>query len=137
MGTPKIVLDTNILISAFGWEGKPRRILNACIDGQLELVISSKQLDELHRVLQYPKFGFASRQRERVSAVILQVATVIEIKGTLRIVKEDPSDNIILETALEGKAAFLITGDERILKLKEYEGVKILNAHEFLLVGVF
>ena len=58
----KVVLDTNVLISALGWGGNPKMIFIKCIDGHLSLVTSKEQLDELQRVLEYPKFGFTETQ---------------------------------------------------------------------------
>ena len=52
----KVVLDTNIFISALGWKGKPRQIFQKCINDELELVTSPQQISELVRVMGYPKF---------------------------------------------------------------------------------
>ena len=54
----KVVLDTNILISAFGWGGNPKQIFNKIIGKELELITSSEQFEELSKVLDYPKFNF-------------------------------------------------------------------------------
>ena len=51
MGEKKIVLDTNILISALGWRGKPNEIFRKVINGELELIISKKQIEELKTIL--------------------------------------------------------------------------------------
>ena len=63
MGKTKVTLDTNILISAFGWKGKPKQVFAKALKGEVELVISDKQFDELERVLDYPKFSFTEKQR--------------------------------------------------------------------------
>ena len=54
----RIVLDTNTFISAVGWKGPPRRILDLCIDGRLKIIISKKILDEFIEVIFRPKFDF-------------------------------------------------------------------------------
>ena len=64
MGKKRIVLDTNILISALGWSGNPRIIFDKVIEGEFELILSFKQLDELLRVLNYPKFKFTYEQKD-------------------------------------------------------------------------
>jgi len=48
------------------------------------------------------------------------------------VIKEDPDDNIIITSAVIGKADYIISGDEHLLKLKEFKRVKILNANDFL-----
>jgi len=55
MGKKKVVLDTNVLISAFGWKGKQRIIFEKILNREFELIISQKQLIELYEVLSYPK----------------------------------------------------------------------------------
>ena len=63
MGKTKVLLDSNIFISALGWNGKPRVIFEKCLHGELELVTSASQLDELMRVMDYPKFKFTEEQK--------------------------------------------------------------------------
>jgi len=63
LGTRKVTLDTNILISALGWKGNHHQILQKVIDGEIELFISYDQFDELSRVLDYPKFDFTDEQK--------------------------------------------------------------------------
>jgi putative PIN family toxin of toxin-antitoxin system len=52
----KASLDTNILISAFGWKGPPNRVFEEIVNGNVELIISDAQFNELTEVLDYPKF---------------------------------------------------------------------------------
>ena len=54
MGKTKVLLDTNILISALGWSGKPKVIFEKCLHGELELVTSPDQIEELKRVTRAP-----------------------------------------------------------------------------------
>ena len=136
MGKKKVVLDTNILISALGWPGKPREIFRRILNNEFELVVSHQQLDELRRVMGYPKFKFTEDQKARFITILLEVATVVKTFGDIKIIEEDPDDNVILETATVGNAEFIISGDEHLLKLKEYARVKIVTAAQFLrLVG--
>ena len=57
---------------------------------------------------------------------------VVEPKEEIKFIKEDPKDNIILECALAAKAGYIVSGDKHLLKLKEYKGIKIMSAREFL-----
>ncbi|MBU2633941.1 MAG: putative toxin-antitoxin system toxin component, PIN family [Nanoarchaeota archaeon] len=128
----RVVLDTNILISAFGWGGNPKQIFNEIIKGNLNLIISSKQFEELSKVLDYPKFDFSEEQKTRFKSLILEISIFVYPKEKVNIIKEDPSDNIFLETAITGKVDFIITGNNHLLKLKEFKGVKIVTPKEFL-----
>lgn len=132
MGKKKIVLDTNIFISALGWEGNPKKIINKVIEGKYELVISFKQFKEITRVLDYPKFGFTEEQKERFILLLNEIATIVKTKTNVDIVKDDPSDNIILEPAAEIKIDYIVSGDRHLLDLKEFKGAKIITPQQFL-----
>ena len=132
MGKKKVVIDTNILISALGWKGKPNEIFSRVLDEEFELIISQKQIEELREVMNYPKFSFTEEQKSRFITLLLNVAKVVEISNKLKVIKEDPDDDIILETAVENNVDFIISGDHHLLKLKEYSNVKIVTANEFL-----
>ena len=127
----KVVLDTNVLVSSLAWEGNPKRILEEIIKGNLELIISQKQFNELSSVLDYQKFGFTKEQKNRFKTLILKISTLIKTKSNLEIIKEDHDDNTILEAALEGKADFIITGDNHLLKLKKFKNIRIVNPSSF------
>ena len=132
MGPTKIVLDTNIFISALGWKGKPREIFERCIEKEFELVTSHEQLMELRRVMNYQKFDFNEDEKEAFVSLILSIGTIVEISGKVEVIKEDPEDNVILETAMRGKCKYLITGDPHLLRLNTMSSIEILTAHEFL-----
>ena len=132
MGKTKVLLDTNILISALGWSGKPKVIFEKCLHGELELVTSPDQIEELKRVMDYPKFNFSEEQRVTFISIILEIATMVEITGKVNVVVDDPDDNAILETAIVGNVQYLVSGDPHLLKLKEFAKVKIVTASEFL-----
>lgn len=132
MGKKKILLDTNILISALGWNGKPKELFRKCLEGELELITSVKQLEELHRVMNYPKFNFSEEQKGLFLSIIMEVATLVETSGKVKRVKEDPNDDFILETALVGNAEYIISGDPHLLNIKTFTGIKIVTAAEFL-----
>src|SRR3989344_4446651 len=132
MGKKKVVLDTNVLISALGWEGNPRAIFKKAIDKEFELILCSKQLGELLRVLNYPKFKFTDEQKERFLSILLSMAALVKTKSEIDIIKEDPDDNIILEPANEMKISYIISGNEHLLKLKEFKDAKIVTAKKFL-----
>ena len=131
MGKKKVVLDTNILISALGWKGKSRIIFSKCLQGEFELVISSHQLDELRRVLDYPKFKFTEEQKLTFLGIVISIATVVEIIGELKVIKKDLDDNIILETAVVGDVDFIISGDSHLLDLNQFANIKIVTANTF------
>lgn len=132
MGKEKVVLDTNILISALGWKGKPNQVFDKAVKGEVELVISDKQFNELSKALNYPKFQFTEEQKDRLKSLILKIATFVKPLEKIDAIKNDPDDNIHLESAIAGNVKYIVTGDPDLLKLKEFRGIKIITAKEFL-----
>lgn len=132
MGKKKIVLDTNILISALGWGSNPKKIFNKVIEKEFELVISKTQLEELGEVMNYPKFAFTKEQKARFLNILQEISTIVETRGNIDVIKEDPDDNVIIETALENNVEYIITGDGHILKLRKIGKIEIVTATEFM-----
>ena len=128
----KIILDTNLYISALGWTGNPRKILEDVIAGKHELIISTKQLTEVKKVLDYPKLGFTAEQKQRLLSLISEFTILVKTKSIISVITEDPSDNIILEPIVEMKIDYLISGDWHLLKLNSFRGTRIVTAKEFL-----
>lgn len=132
MEKTKVLPDTNILISALGWNSKPKEIFRKCIAGELKLITSSEQIEELRRVMDYHKFHFTEKQKESFFSIILEIAEVVEITGKVKVIKDDPDDDVMIETAIVSRADYIVSGDPHLLNLKEFTGVKILTAKEFL-----
>lgn len=127
----RVVLDTNILVSAHLWSGNEWVVLGLCRSGDLRLVTSPRILSELERVLDQ-KFKKAD---DEVSEYIMELVTMSDIvipSGNIPIIDVDPDDDLVLETAVTGNAAIIITGDSHLLSLRSYEGVRIMRAKEFL-----
>jgi predicted nucleic acid-binding protein len=78
----KIVVDTNVLISALGWEGYPRVLLRDILEGKYSMVISEKQILELRRVMDYSKFGFKTSQKKRYLEILIKNSILIKSKSS-------------------------------------------------------
>ena len=130
----KVVLDTNTIISALGWkDGNPRKVLELCIFGACNLVESINLIKEFISVISRHKFNFITEEEKSQFLVfLLQVSNLVEPKVKFEAIKEDPKDNIVLECAVEGKVDYIISGDQHLLKLKEFKGIKIITSKEFL-----
>lgn len=124
--------NPNILISAFGWKGNPKHILDKVVDRHIELIISSDLFNELSETLDYPKFGFTEEQKNRFRSLILEIATFVRPTEKIDAVRNDPDDNIILEAAVAGNADYIVSGDPDILESKEFRDIKIVTARDFL-----
>ena len=129
----RIVLDTNVLISALAFPGsKPDQILYRIRRGETELFISPFILSELDRVLR-EKFRFTKKEADvRVSA-IRAIAHVITPTERITLVTANDDDNRILECVAAAQAELLVTGDkEHLLPLGSYRGTRIVTPAQFL-----
>lgn len=126
----RVVLDTNVLISAFFWDGKERGVLLTCRNKMHQSITSPSILEELERVLS-GKFDVPKEELAEYTRSILVMSEVVLTTGVIDVVKEDPDDNVILETAVLGLADAIITGDRHLLKLNPYKEIKIVHASKF------
>jgi putative PIN family toxin of toxin-antitoxin system len=108
------VLDANVLISGLiSSVGPPGRILDAWMEGEFQLFVSPQIMDELKRVLGYPKIRQRLKKEQLTGLLIRLELRADQVPGILRleVLTRDPSDNIYLACAIEAKAQYLITGN--------------------------
>ncbi len=127
----RVVLDTNILVSALLWRGAPYRCLLAVQAGLADLVVSSPILEELRTVL-VTKFRHTAIEADEASGLIRSAAGLVEISDRLRVVRDDPDDDKFVETAQAGGADLIVSGDRHLLELGSAAGVTVITAREFL-----
>jgi len=135
----RAVLDANVFVSALlSPKGFPSRVLAAWRAERFHLVTSLAILEEISRVLQYPKIALRHHwPEERIQLFIEDVAHLAILtpgERRLNLIAEDPSDNRYLECAMEGAAEYIVSGDQHLLRLRTYEGIRILTPGEFLTV---
>ena len=127
-----VVLDTNILVSALGWPGAERRVYTHCRAGYLQMVTSPPLLEELARVLRYAKFRLGQEEISRFERDVREHARVAHPERHLQVIPGDPDDDRVLECAVTGSAALIITGDPHLLVLGTYEEIRIVTAPQAL-----
>ena len=127
----KAVFDTNIFVSAFAIPGgrSDAAILTAA-EGEVHLVISRPIIHEVLDVLAR-KFDRNPEELARVAVYLSQLAEVVAPRSRLKVLRDEP-DNRILECAVTGKADAIVTGDQAMLQLGEYRGIRILSLRDFL-----
>ena len=128
----RVVLDTNILISAIVFGGKPRKILEAVFQEKIQICLSQAITDELTEVLRRQEFTFRTDMVHNLVTEVLAIAEYVEPLQQIRAIPEDPDDDRILECAVAAGALYIITGDRHLLKLIRYEDIEIVNADQFL-----
>ena len=132
----RLVVDTNILISAFFWGGVPGRILEAARQERCIIVSSEFLLAELLTVLQKSKFAERLQQMNRTPQQFLQnYRALVEVVGVVPLpqpICDDPDDDNVLACAISGDADAIVSGDDDLLRLESYAGIPILKSAEFL-----
>ena len=126
----RATLDTSVFVSALNFGGLPNEILNRCQADAFTLCVSRSIVDELHRVL---RDGFEWAEEDLAEALdpILSLAEIVE---PTRVVTAscDPNDDHVLACAVEAKANFVVSGDNDLLTLGAFEGIRIVSPREFL-----
>lgn len=126
-----VVFDTNISISALLWRGAPYRAVLLAQAKTVQTVYCDPMLAELTEKLR-DKFEFSENRIQAVVYQIRQYAERVEIPGTLRAVKDDPDDDKFIECAVVASARWIVSGDQHLLTLGEYQSIRILSAEDFL-----
>lgn len=115
MGSKEVVvLDSNVLVSALGWRGPEWKVYRACREGRLQMATSPALLEELTRVLAYPKFEFTEEEITAFEADIRTHARIISPTRRLHVISDDPADNEVLECALVANAPWIVSGDPHL-----------------------
>lgn len=133
----RVVLDTNVVVSAILFGGLPRRILEYQQAERCYLLTSEVLFEELRRVFSYSKFGRKLiRIRRTADELVSYYKGFVEVVDVSDIevpdVARDPADNHVLACALAGQAFLIVSGDSDLLSLGEYEGVHILSVADFI-----
>ena len=128
----RVVLDTNIYISAILFGGRCEEILKIAAQGLFDLIVSKQILDEIKSVLKV-KFNWSDRQVAEVIKYIKEFASVVNPDFSLHVITEDRADNKIIECAVASEAVYIVTGDKgHLLSLGTYNEIKIISPADFL-----
>lgn len=125
----RVLLDTNVLISAILFRGLPRSLLDRAIRGELELVTSPALLDELERILT-DRFQVPS-ELARLARSELEILAEAVVPDDVPAVSRDPDDDQVLAAAIVGDVEAIVTGDRDLLVLESHRGIAILSPAEF------
>lgn len=129
--TIKIVIDTNIYISAIFWGGNPRKVIDLARKRKIKILTSSEIEEEIMEKLM-SKFGLDNNDASRILADFSTFTIPVYAVNQIQAVPDDPDDDKFIECAVSGKADYIVSGDKHLLRLREYTGIKILKAVEFL-----
>jgi len=128
---PKLVFDTNILISGYLWAGRPRQAIRVVKSGAFKLLYCRESIDELIRVLSM-KFGLDSEEIFRIVLDIQTMGKNMTVISKEQPITDDATDNLFINLAIDGNAKIIVSGNSHLLRLKEYKEIEIMTVYEFL-----
>jgi putative PIN family toxin of toxin-antitoxin system len=127
----RVVMDTNVFISSF-WGGNPKKVVDLWKAGEIKLCLSEEILQEYLEVV--ARFNLHEEEAREFLALLSDGEHVEHVAPSrkLRIIEEDPSDDMFLECAVEAGTRYIVSGDGHLLGLEEFQSVKVLSPKEFL-----
>jgi len=129
----KIVLDTNILVSALLFKRELSKIVDLWKEGRIIPVVSKETFEEFRRVLEYPRFSLTNTEiKSIIEEEVLPFFKVTEITDQVRDVCRDPDDDKFISCAISASADFIVSGDKDLCSLSKYKSVRIINVKDFL-----
>jgi putative PIN family toxin of toxin-antitoxin system len=132
MSKVKVVLDTNVYISAILFGGKSELLINLGRERAIHLFISDLILNELIMIFK-TKFNWNNEQIYFLMKTLHKITYFVVPTERIKVITAHKFDNHILECAIEAKANYIVSGDKHhILPLKNYHGIEILSVSQFL-----
>ena len=133
---PRVVIDTNLVLSALVFGGRLSRLRSAWQNNRFIPLASEVTIAELVRVLTYPKFKLTNSEQEDLLSDYLSFCDTVLMPDILPVVPEcrDPFDIPFLLLAVVGQANYLVTGDGDLLYLSDKFSCPILTVDQFLTV---
>ena len=134
----RVVLDTNVVVSALVWGGTPFKLLQAATDGIIDLYTSPVLWTELREVL--AREHLASRliaqqsSIEQAAGLYGELAIRVSPLTTPRVVANDPDDDHVIACAVAANAKSIVSGDKHLLAIESYQNISILSPAEALRV---
>jgi putative PIN family toxin of toxin-antitoxin system len=127
----RIVVDTNVVISGTFFKGNPRRVLEAIIKSEVEAYATTDIVEEyqgvVRRIIERGVGTFDGSGFIRFIADLNLIESLAEVS-----VCRDPDDNKFISCAIDADALYIVSGDKDLLDLKEYEGIQMITAADFV-----
>lgn len=127
----RVVADTNVLVSAIQFGGKPKQLLDLAVDGHIELAISEAILEETLRVLR-DKFHRTPEELTETDKQLRVLGRIVTPTESINVIDADASDDRILECAVAADVEVIVSGDKHLLDLGSFRGIPIQRVGEFL-----
>ncbi|MCD4666521.1 putative toxin-antitoxin system toxin component, PIN family [archaeon] len=132
----KVTPDTNILVSGTFWSGDSFKIMNLIDKKIVQSILSKEIIKEYNKILHSDEIIEKVENKDLIISKVIQKvimnSIIVEPKRRINVVKDDPDDDKIIEVAVEGKSDYIVSQDKHLLKIKQFEDIKIITPKEFL-----
>jgi len=129
----RVVLDTNVLISALLFKGELSRVVRLWQKGKIVPIILKETFSELRTVLEYPKFSLSrAEMKSLIEHEILPFFEVVNVSKHVKGACRGPEDDKFISCAISANADCIVTGDKDLSDLKKYQSVRIIHAADFI-----
>ncbi|MSP38421.1 MAG: putative toxin-antitoxin system toxin component, PIN family [Deltaproteobacteria bacterium] len=129
----RVVLDTNVIISALLFSGRTSELTALWQSGEITPLLSKDILDEYIRVLAYPKFHLTAAEiKSLIAEEVLPYVQIVRPRQRFSVIRRDPSDNKFIECAVAGKSRVIVSGDKDLLSLATFRDITIMTPVRFL-----
>lgn len=134
----RVVVDTNVMISAVLWLGTPHRIIELAEQKRIVICMTRATLNELYEVLARRKFKpYLQARHTNPEEIVSALLPLIELYLPTIVVNtklSDADDEMFVACTMSADTDYIISGDDHLLRLKKYGRIKILNPSDFLRV---
>ncbi len=130
----KVVLDTNVLVSALIKSGKPRELIFELARKKIQVVTSRDILEEFLEITDDPMIRRYVNEDDTIAflRIVGSIATIVKIRSRFKVIEEDPDDDVVLRAAHDGRADYIVSGDKHLLSLKGFRGIKTVTVGQML-----
>ena len=126
----KIVIDTNVVVSALFFGGKPQRLLHGAIAGALEVFVSKEIIEEYSELIERISDKYSGRKENFSLNEFISICRLVSPTRKIDVCR-DRDDNKFLECAAEAKCLYVVSGDNDLLALERFEDIEIITVTEF------
>jgi uncharacterized protein len=132
MTPPRIVVDSNVIVSGFLFGGVPAQVISILVDGHARCFTSLAILDEVREVLQRPKFGLSAELALAFVEEFHQLCQVVTPTTRVRAIADDRDDNMVLECAAAAEVQFIVSGDTHLQTLGQWISIRMVSPAEMV-----
>jgi len=127
----RVVVDTNVLVSALLNHGKPAELLARLIK-EHQIILTNLIIDEFYEVMAEERFRINDKDTQNFLSNILKRSKLVKPRSRYEVVLKDSDDNMIVNAAYKSEANFIVTGDKHLLNLKAFKRTEIVNVADML-----